>query len=107
MKKFFNINSFMKFIVCLVILHGIVCITLSYILAFMGRDAIAESLSSTVVTEIVAPVIVYGIKALFENISKYNNWVEIIKGGNSNEGSSDDTPDGDICDNNDNYSEVP
>lgn len=71
-------DSFMKIIVAVIICHGILCITASYILAFMGRDMIAESLSETVVREIIAPLIAYAIKSCIENVSKYNGWVKTI-----------------------------
>ncbi|WP_027399234.1 hypothetical protein [Anaerovorax odorimutans] len=46
----------------------------SYALAWAGKTEIAESLSKIVVTDIIAVFIVAGTKALFENLSKNNNW---------------------------------
>lgn len=43
----------------------------SYILAWFGRDAIAESLSNTITTSVVAITIPYFITKTIENISKY------------------------------------
>lgn len=81
MKKGLNkmgkyIDSFMKILVLIVVIHGLVCITLSYILAFLGASDVVESLSSTMVTEVIAPVTIYGITKTVENVSKYNNWIE-------------------------------
>lgn len=72
------IDSFMKILVSVIVLHGLVCITMSYILAFMGHNEVVESLSSTMVSEVIAPVIVYGITKTIENVSKYNDWVDRI-----------------------------
>lgn len=72
--RFFN--SFMKVLVFIVVFHGLICISLSYVLAFMGFAQVVESLSATMVTEVVAPVTIYGITKTIENVSKYNNWVE-------------------------------
>ena len=71
-------DSFMKLITFVVIMHGLTMVTLSYILAFMDKMQIAESLSQTVVTEIIGPFTVYGITKTIENVSKYNKWVEMI-----------------------------
>ena len=76
-KKFFD--SFMKILVFLVVAHGLVCISLSYVLAFMGYAEVVESLSSTMVTEVVGPVTIYGITKTIENVSKYNDWIDRFK----------------------------
>lgn len=73
------IDSFMKILVSVIVIHGLVCITMSYILAFMGYSEVVESLSSTMVSEVIAPVVVYGITKTIENVSKYNNWVDRIQ----------------------------
>ena len=41
-------------------------IQLSYLLAFMGKDQIAETLSITVVTEIIGVMAVYFVKSFLE-----------------------------------------
>lgn len=46
----------------------------SYILAFIGKDVIAETLSQVALTEIIAVVLVYALKSLFENLSMHNLW---------------------------------
>ena len=45
---------------------GCLWITASYVLAFMGQPQIAESLSSTVATVIIATILGYLCKAYFE-----------------------------------------
>lgn len=77
-KNFFD--SFMKILVFIVVIHGLVCISLSYILAFMGYNEVVESLSSTMVTEVIAPVTIYGITKTIENVSKYNDWIDRFRG---------------------------
>lgn len=73
------VDSFMKILVLLVVCHGLICITLSYILAFLGAAEVVESLSSTMVTEVIAPVTIYGITKTIENVSKYNDWIDRFK----------------------------
>ena len=77
-KRVAMFDSFMKILTFLVVAHGLIMVTMSYILAFMDKIQIAESLSQTVVTEIIAPVTVYGITKTIENVSKYNTWVNTI-----------------------------
>lgn len=72
------LDSFMKILTFIVVAHGLIMVTMSYILAFMDKIQIAESLSQTVVTEIIAPVTIYGITKTIENVSKYNTWVNTI-----------------------------
>lgn len=80
MNKLFKfVDSFMKILVVIVVTHGLICISLSYVLAFMGYSEVVESLSSTMVTEVIAPVTIYGITKTIENVSKYNNWIDKFK----------------------------
>ena len=44
------------------------------VLAYLGREQIAEQLSGKAVTEIIAVILAYAIKSLVENLSKNNNW---------------------------------
>ena len=53
-----KLNTFPKLIVTLVIGHGMLLTTASYVLAFFDHDPVVD-VSSTIVREIVAPVIVY------------------------------------------------
>jgi hypothetical protein len=64
----------MKQIVWLCLINGIGWVWCSYILAWFGRDQIAESLSKVAITEIIGVVLVYALKSLCENISKHNKW---------------------------------
>ena len=64
----------MKVIVWVCLLNGLAWVWCSYILAWLGREQIAESLSQVALTEIIGVVLVYAIKSLFENLSKNNSW---------------------------------
>lgn len=86
------LDSFMKTIVVIVVFHGLICVTLSYILAFQDHVVIAENLSQTMITEIIAPIVAYTIKSTIENVSKYNNWIDRIKGDQN--GSDNNESDG-------------
>lgn len=81
-KRLQMFDTFMKVVTFMIVFHGLTMVTLSYILAFMDKIQIAESLSQTVVTEIIAPFTVYGITKTVENVSKYNNWVEMLTSKN-------------------------
>ena len=56
------------------ILNGLAWVWCSYILALLGREQIAEALSQVALKEIIGVVLIYGLKALFENLSKNNSW---------------------------------
>ena len=63
-----------KAVVWFCLLNGVAWVWCSYLLAYLGRSEIAESLSKVALTEIVAVVFTYSLKALFENLSKNNTW---------------------------------
>lgn len=63
-----------KKIVYFCLINGILWVWCSYILAFMGKEVIAETLSQVALTEIIAVVLVYALKSLFENLSRHNTW---------------------------------
>ena len=63
-----------KRIVWACLINGIGWVWCSYVLAFLGRTEIAESLSRTAVTEIIGVVLAYAIKSVLENLSKNNHW---------------------------------
>lgn len=58
--------------VCLV--NGFAWVWCSYLLAYLGRAEIAESLSKVAITEIIGVVLVYSLKSLAENLSRHNYW---------------------------------
>jgi hypothetical protein len=66
--------EFSKLIVGFLMVNGSIWIYLSYALAYLGCEQIAETLSKAVVVEILGVFGLYAIKALFENISKNNTW---------------------------------
>ena len=66
--------TFMKVIVLFCLANGIAWVWCSYILAWMGKEQIAESLSQVALTEIIGVVLVYAIKSGVENLSKNNSW---------------------------------
>lgn len=64
----------MKIIVWVCLLNGFAWVWCSYILAWLGKEQIAESLSQVALTEIIGVVLVYAIKSVVENLSKNNSW---------------------------------
>jgi hypothetical protein len=63
-----------KIIIFILIYIGVSMAGSSYYLAFIGRNAIAESLSKAALVELVAPSVILLMKSLVENLSKYNTW---------------------------------
>lgn len=59
-------GTFTKKAVTAILIIALIDLQLSYFLAFLGREQIAETLSITVVTEIVAVMLGYFIKAFHE-----------------------------------------
>lgn len=64
----------MKKLVWFCLVNGVAWVWCSYLLAYLGRAQIAESLSKVAVTEIVGVILAYALKSLFENLSKNNEW---------------------------------
>lgn len=90
-KKVALFDSFMKVIVAIIVLHGLICVTASYVFAWHGIMEPLSSLSETIMREIVAPVVTYGLTKTVENVSKYNDWIEKylqIKYGSAEGGAS-------------------
>ena len=69
-----NQRTTSKMIVWACLVNGFAWVWCSYLLAYLGRAEIAESLSQVALTEIVAVVFTYSLKSLFENLSKNNTW---------------------------------
>lgn len=63
-----------KRIVWVCLINGFAWVWCSYLLAYLGREQIAESLSQVAITEIIGVVVVYCVKSLTENLSKHNLW---------------------------------
>ena len=63
-----------KLVVWACIINGMLWVWASYILAYLGRAEIAESLSKVAITEIIGVVLIYCLKSLFENLSTHNSW---------------------------------
>ena len=68
-----------KRIVWICLINGFAWVWCSYLLAYLGREQIAETLSQVAITEIIGVVLVYCVKSLFENLSKNNAWPDKIK----------------------------
>lgn len=60
------LETFSKKAVAIILAVSLIDLQLSYILAFMGKDQIAESLSSEIASVIVGVMVGYFMKALFE-----------------------------------------
>lgn len=60
------LTTFTKKAVAVILIISLIDLQLSYVLAFMGKEQIAESLSSTIASTIIGVMIGYFLKALFE-----------------------------------------
>ena len=63
-----------KLVVWFCLGNGVAWVWCSYILAYLGREEIAESLSKVAITEIIGVVLAYCLKSLAENLSRNNQW---------------------------------
>lgn len=57
-RKKVRIDTFTKAATTVVILHGLIMVTMSYVLAWFDKDAVVD-VSTTLITEIVAPLCLY------------------------------------------------
>jgi len=69
-------RSTSKIIVGFCLLNGVLWVWCSYALAYLGRYEIAENLSRVAITQIIAVVLIYCLKSLFENLAKNNDWLD-------------------------------
>lgn len=60
------LETFTKKAVAAILVVSLIDMQLSYILAFMGKEQIAESLSSEIASTIIAVMLGYFLKSLFE-----------------------------------------
>ena len=60
------LETFTKRAVAAILIISLVDLQLSYVLAFLGKEQIAESLSSTIASTIIGVMLGYFAKALFE-----------------------------------------
>lgn len=66
--------DFSKIIVLWILANATGWVWCSYMLAYLGAEEIAETLSRYVAVEIIATLATYSIKAGIENLSKNNQW---------------------------------
>ena len=64
----------MKRVIWACLFNGFAWVWCSYVLAYLHKVQIAESLSQVAVTEIIGVVLAYCIKSAVENLSKNNHW---------------------------------
>lgn len=60
------LSTFSKKAVAIILSVSLIDLQLSYILAFLGKEQIAESLSSEIASVIIGVMVGYFMKALFE-----------------------------------------
>jgi len=70
-RKKVSLDTYAKVITTAVIIHGMILTSWSYVLSSMGMDPVVD-VSSTIVREIVAPVVVYLATNMIMNIFEKN-----------------------------------
>ena len=70
-KKKVKIDTYVKAATAIVIGHGLVMVTMSYVLAWFEKDAVVD-VSVTLITEIVAPLCLYLVTNCILNIFEKN-----------------------------------
>lgn len=65
-KQLVWLQTFTKKAVTIILAVALIDLQLSYILAFLGKEQIAETLSSTIADTIIGVMLGYFLKALFE-----------------------------------------
>lgn len=70
-KKKVSLDTYSKLVTTAVVAHGMILTTWSYILACFDKDPVVD-VSSTIVREIVAPVVMYLITNTIMNIFEKN-----------------------------------
>lgn len=65
------LDTYIKIATTVIVAHGLILSTASYVLAAMGKEPV-ESVSVAIITEIVAPMVTYGITKTVENIFEKN-----------------------------------
>lgn len=60
------LTTFTKRAVAVILVVSLIDLQLSYVLAFLGREEIAETLSSEIATTVIGVMLGYFAKALFE-----------------------------------------
>lgn len=63
--------TYTKKVVFIIVVNAVGWVWCSYVLAFLGRYAIAESLSQTAITAIIGSVVTYCIKSTTEHINEH------------------------------------
>lgn len=74
-----------KILVVFLLINGCAWVWSSYILAYLGKTAIAEALSERALIEILGVFLIYATKSLFENLSTNNTWPDRPKESNRGE----------------------
>lgn len=78
------LDSYTKVIVMVIVINACAWVWCSYILAYLGRFEIAESLSQTAVTAILGAFISYAVKSAVENVNKNGVNLKPTKGTKTN-----------------------
>lgn len=82
-KKQKKFVAFTKKIMIFILIISLLDLQLPFVLAFLGKEQIAETLGGLIVTEIISVFLVYCVKSFFETKEEKKN--DLIKGGDYEE----------------------
>lgn len=69
-------QTFTKKIISIILAIALIDIQFPFILAFMGKEQIVETLGQIIVTEIIGVVLIYCLKSFFETREEEKNKLE-------------------------------
>lgn len=68
--------TFSKKLIAVIVAVALIDLQLPFVLAFLGKSQIAETLAVAIVTEIIGVVVTYSVKAFFETREEENNKIK-------------------------------
>lgn len=71
--KDIKVDTYTKLLVSIIIVVALIDLQLSYMLAFLDKVQIAESLSTQICTTILGTAFIYMIRAYFDSRAEHNN----------------------------------
>lgn len=89
-------ETFTKSWVTVLMIVAIIDLQLTYVLAFLGKDQIAETLSIAIVTEIIGIMVGYIVRAYFDTATESKHQLEREKLGLDNSLTTDLEDESDI-----------
>lgn len=75
--KSIRVDTYTKLLVAVIVIVALIDLQLSYVLAFLDKVQIAESLSTQICITILGTALIYMIRAYFDSRAEHNNITNI------------------------------